>query len=115
MRDEPTAEMLKETGVGYNLKTIYDYIRTNDRQERPIQINLLGGMGEGNEAKYKEYLDTFETNFGPNLWSYDLYPITQDSCLINIIYIENTKEKEGIEGIVKIAKHIMQQMIASIF
>ena len=83
MRDEPTAEMTQETGVGYNLKTIYEYIRTNDRQERPIQINLLGGMGKGNEAKYKEYLDTFETNFDPNLWSYDLYPITQDSCLIN--------------------------------
>lgn len=86
LKDEPRQNQLEETEDGYNLKTIYDYILGNDPQHRPVQINLLGWFDHSEETekdKYLEYLDTFQNNFDSNLWSYDLYPVTQRSCLVN--------------------------------
>ena len=86
LKDEPTQDQLSQTEYGYNLKSIYDYILGNDPQQRPVQINLVGWFNhsyENERENYKTYLDTFQTNFNSNLWSYDLYPITQTSCLIN--------------------------------
>ncbi len=86
LKDEPTQDQLSQTEHGYNLKSIYGYILNKDPQCRPVQINLVGWFNHSDENErknYKTYLDTFQNNFNSNLWSYDLYPITQTSCLIN--------------------------------
>lgn len=85
LKDEPYYSELKESGTAtsFNLINIYNMLKT-DPQERPIQVNLVGSGGKITEGEpFGEYLDLFENNFNPNLWSYDLYPITQISCLIN--------------------------------
>ncbi len=110
LKDEPHYDQIDDITDGYNLHTIYDYIRNGEiarkkqdpsKSLRPVQINLVGSgenkfmtgitvvVGPGmtdeevKERKYQVYLNTFKKNFQPTLWSYDLYPITQRSCLMN--------------------------------
>lgn len=84
LRDEPTYSQLEDTADGYNLKTIYDYIQFHDYKGRPVQINLVGGECKFTEGHtYEAYLNLFQQNFNSTIWTYDLYPITQESCLIN--------------------------------
>lgn len=97
LKDEPSLDQLNDRTSGkLNLRNIVDYIR-NAGDTRPIQINLLGGLDnpadKNDKTYYDKYLDAFNTLgiFKRNnqetrelpLWSYDLYPITQKSCLIN--------------------------------
>lgn len=79
LKDEPNYDQLTDTTDGYNLQTIYNYIRDNDPLHRPIQVNLVGSpenvfmLGHS----YDEFLSAFQSNFRPTLWSFDHYPITR--------------------------------------
>lgn len=109
LKDEPIYYELDNKTTGYNLRTIYNYIRSGElarkkadqsKSLRPVLVNLVGSgvdkfmtgivleiispdSAANSAAKYNIYLDTFKKNFQPTLWSYDLYPITQKPCLIN--------------------------------
>lgn len=85
LKDEPTYSQLEKPSdsSSFCLINLYNLLKT-DGQKRPIQVNLVGTKGEKTEYNpYQDYLDLFQNNFKPNLWSYDLYPVTQKSCLIN--------------------------------
>lgn len=103
LKDEPVYKQLADKTNGYNLHTIYNYIRSGElarknadqsKSLRPIQVNLVGAgepkYMEGilleiatpdkeleKELKYQIYLDAFES-YNPSLWSYDLYPISRN-------------------------------------
>lgn len=86
LKDEPTYTQISRPAdsVSYNLKNVYDYILANDRQRRTVQINLPGGVCPALEThSFEEYLNVFQANFNPRLWSYDFYPVSQKSCLLN--------------------------------
>ncbi len=115
LKDEPVYQELAYKHDGYNLRTIYNYIRSGElarknadrtKSLRPIQVNLVGAgepkfmhgiildMSTPNEEtnrelKYQVYLDTFRNNYQPSLWSYDMYPISRpvaDSSVLNVNY-----------------------------
>ena len=86
LKDEPTFTQISQPGnkVSYNLKNVYDYIRENDSQDRIVHVNLPGGVCDVLENhSFEEYLNVFQANFNPRLWSYDFYPVYQKSCLLN--------------------------------
>ncbi len=84
MKDEPTYEQMTDSSPNaYNLRTMVNYMIDNDNT-RPIQINLVGGKSYKHmgDHSFESYLNAFQ-DYGLNLWSYDLYPITEKSCLIS--------------------------------
>ena len=114
LKDEPVYLDIADKTVGYNLHTIYNYIRRGElarknadrtKSLRPIQVNLVGAgepkYVEGihleiyppddellKERKYQIYLNSFG-NYNPSLWSYDLYPISSpknNSRILNVNY-----------------------------
>lgn len=86
LKDEPTFTQISQPAdsVSYNLKNVYDYIKENDSQGRIVHVNLPGGVCDVLENhSFEEYLNVFQANFNPRLWSYDFYPVSQKSCLLN--------------------------------
>lgn len=86
LKDEPKYSQISAPADlrSFRLINIYNHIQKYDKLKRPVQINLVGGKCDLTEGhSFEEYLNEFQKNFNPTLWSYDLYPITQTSCLIN--------------------------------
>lgn len=117
--DEPTLDELegkviyRENEKHMNFIECYGYL---EKQNPPfnIYINLLGYPDErvfpnNEEPKvpallkwaqrkryYLDYLDTFQTNFKPSFFSFDLYPIKEvDNLLFEGILNIATKNEEG--------------------
>lgn len=69
-------------------KSYYDKLKilTPDKK---IYINLIGKINPkytGSNKTISEYLDTIQTMFNPDIWSYDLYPISLEGTQVKVDY-----------------------------
>lgn len=94
--DEPSFSKIEDTTRPNSLFQRYHKIWALDKTHL-IYINLPGAPSEKfmPENSYDEYLQKFQENFGPQLWSYDLYPISQNNFLL-------TKSQSGTNGAVSV-------------
>lgn len=82
LKDEPLFKDLPA------LKAEYDHL-SRYSAGKPIYINLIGckaGKYTGPCATIGEYLDTIETLFHPQIWSFDYYPISIENGKIKVQY-----------------------------
>ena len=84
LKDEPTYEFLPE------LKEQYSRLRKIAGNDLII-INLVGVMEKAFTADFKSfsnYLDYIQSQFRPQLWDYDYYPVIKKNGKLKIMYDE---------------------------
>ncbi len=82
LKDEPLYDALPD------LKIEYDNL-SKFSEDRPIYINLIGCHSKkytGPCETIGEYLDTIESLFHPQIWSFDYYPVSIDNGKIKVQY-----------------------------
>lgn len=80
--DEPKYSEMSSNGPR-SLKHYYDIVKRFD-PDHVVHMNLVGGVVEKftQGHSYNQYMDIYQTQFLPALWSYDVYPMeTKDGKL----------------------------------
>ena len=82
LKDEPLFKDLPPLKIEYDNLSKYS-------QNKPVYINLIGCRSDkytGPCESIGEYLDTIQTLFHPEIWSFDYYPISIDNGKIKVQY-----------------------------
>lgn len=97
--DEPSMDTLHnesaETNYFKNYWKIRNALESSNLTKKLLHINLLPIHGFKSAKKYQEYLDTYQTYYKPSHFSFDVYPVLQNSPVFG--YADMTRDFRNLE------------------